>query len=198
MDVVFERTQPRGYAVEIRRPGEPPLRMDPAPGFDPLFPHDMQHLIVEEQLGIADGIFGRLAAGGTASTFTPVGGTESSTRDAARRRRRLARRNTQLASTGGDGFARSERATYVAWQDWLAASENRDHRRQAAEMATAARHIRDQMGPTERAEFDRALPRLRERISQVTEQWHDLDICRSMTIVWELPSARRRSRLNAN
>jgi len=71
VEVVFEKTGVRRYAVSVHRPGLPVLRMDPAPGFDRYFPHDMQHLIVEEQLGLRDGIFGRLANGGTASTFRP-------------------------------------------------------------------------------------------------------------------------------
>ncbi|MEL6981081.1 MAG: hypothetical protein AAFO29_01525, partial [Actinomycetota bacterium] len=66
MDVIFERTGQRRYAVEVRTE-RAPLRMDPAPGFHELFPHDLQHLIVEEQLGLTDGIYGRLAKGGTAS-----------------------------------------------------------------------------------------------------------------------------------
>jgi hypothetical protein len=83
VDVVFERTGERRYAVEVRRSGKPVLRMDPAPGFDAFFPHDMQHLIVEEQLGITDGIFGRLAKGGTAATFHPV--VRARVEDVARR-----------------------------------------------------------------------------------------------------------------
>ena len=43
--------------------------MDSAPGFDPRTPHDLQHFIVEQELGIKLGIFGQLAAGGTAGTF---------------------------------------------------------------------------------------------------------------------------------
>ena len=66
VEVVFEKTGARRYAVAVHRSGLPALRMDPAPGFDRHFPHDMQHLIVEEQLGIVDRIFGRLANGGTA------------------------------------------------------------------------------------------------------------------------------------
>jgi hypothetical protein len=57
VEVVFEKTGVRRYAVSVHRPGLPVLRMDPAPGFDRYFPHDMQHLIVEEQLGLRDGIF---------------------------------------------------------------------------------------------------------------------------------------------
>ncbi|MDH4077869.1 MAG: hypothetical protein OEW29_18230 [Acidimicrobiia bacterium] len=70
MDVTFGLLGPRHYGVEARRPGAPTMGMAPAPGFDRRLPHDLQHFLVEEQLGIADGIFGRLAAGGTAGTST--------------------------------------------------------------------------------------------------------------------------------
>ena len=69
MTLVFRRTGQRRYAVEVQRPGLPDLEMNPAPGYDPLMPHDMMHLVVEAQLGLTRGIFGQLAAGGTAGTF---------------------------------------------------------------------------------------------------------------------------------
>lgn len=48
--MIFERTGERRDAVEVRRSSGEPLRMHPAPGDDDYFPHDLQHLIVEEQL----------------------------------------------------------------------------------------------------------------------------------------------------
>ncbi len=116
MEVVFERTGQRSYAIEIRRVGAPVLRMDPAPGFDQWFPHDLQHLVVEEQLGLTDGIYGRLANGGTASTFNlATADGPQDKRAAARQRRKLKRRDAALASNDANDFARSERATYIAW-----------------------------------------------------------------------------------
>jgi len=79
VEVVFEKTGARRYAVAVHRSGLPALRMDPAPGFDRHFPHDMQHLIVEEQLGIVDGIFGRLANGEQPRRSVPMTPTDSST-----------------------------------------------------------------------------------------------------------------------
>jgi len=41
VEVVFEKTGARRYAVSVHRPGLPVLRMDPAPGFNRYLPHDM-------------------------------------------------------------------------------------------------------------------------------------------------------------
>ncbi len=69
MQVVFRRTGPRRYAIDAHRGSYPDVGMDPAPGYDPLMPHDLLHLVVEAELGLTHGVFGQLAAGGDASTF---------------------------------------------------------------------------------------------------------------------------------
>ncbi len=185
MEVVFERTARRRYAIEIRRPDAPVMRMDPAPGFDDWFPHDLQHLIVEEQLGLTHGIYGRLANGGTASTFHPVraGGSQNK-RAAARQRRKLKKRDTTLASKEANDFAQSERATFVAWHDWMTHTEVDDLRAKAGTMAAGADAILGQMSSRERAAIVEALPRLRERIAAVTAQWSATEIGASMSITW--------------
>ena len=190
MEVVFERTGSRRYAVAVRRPAAPVLRMDPAPGFDPLFPHDLQHLVVEEQLGLADGIYGRLARGGNASSFsiTRAAGHRSK-RAAARERRRLARREAALAASGGNDFARSERATFVAWHDWLAHSSDPKLWARASDMASGAASILGRMEADERSALLAALPRLRERIAEVTSEWSATALGGSMAITWS-PLAR--------
>ena len=194
VEVVFERTDRRRYAVEVRRPGAPVLRMDPAPGFDEWFPHDLQHLIVEEQLGLENGIFGRLAAGGTASTFglTAAAGPRDH-RAASRQRRRMKRRDVTLAKSGPADLVRSERATYVAWYDWLAHSSDIDLRTRAGDMASTASSVLDRMDETERSALEAALPRLRARVEAVTTEWASLGIGDTMTIRWS-PLARRRHR----
>ena len=118
MDVIFERTSRRSYAVEVHRPGAPTVRMDPAPGYDDHFPHDLQHFIVEEQLGLTRGIFGRIDQGGSAATFHLVTSSGTNARATARERRRLHAREHQLRDEPSDVGA-SERATYVAWYDCL-------------------------------------------------------------------------------
>lgn len=187
MDVIFERTGARRYAVEIHRDDEV-LRMDPAPGFDEYFPHDLQHLIVEEQLGLRHGIFGRLAAGGTSSTFISTSahsGPTVSKREASRRRRKLQRKNQQLANQGPSDYGQSERATLVAWHDWLTQCKEPELRRQGADMAAAAATVRSQMSPSEQRQFDEVLPALRQRIDVVARQWAATQVGRKLAIRWK-------------
>lgn len=195
MDVIFELLDPRRYGVEARRPGAPTMRMAPAPGFDRWMPHDLQHFLVEEQLGITDAIFGRLAAGGTAGTFTPVLPGQSGRarlerepgdhRAAGRQRRRLARRNESLrADTGGEGVARSERATIVATQAWLASCPEPVLQARARELAPTAAAVRARMAPAEGAALDAALPRLVPRFDEVARAFAALEIGGHLTIPW--------------
>src|SRR5262245_13695334 len=86
MLVTFARTGERRYAVRAVVEGMTAMEMDPAPGFDPLMPHDLQHFIVERALGIEAAIYGQLAAGGTVGTFRAM--TSSSESRAASRERR--------------------------------------------------------------------------------------------------------------
>ena len=81
--------------------------MDPAPGFDRWLPHDLQHFVVEEQLGITDGVFGRLAAGGTAAAFRPVERTSVDARSARRTRRRQKDRDRAIDRQAENGYDRS-------------------------------------------------------------------------------------------
>ena len=68
MRVTFTRTGERRYKVSVEGKGLVPSELDPAPGYDPLLPHDMAHFVVENSLGLM-GVFGQLAEGGNAHTF---------------------------------------------------------------------------------------------------------------------------------
>jgi hypothetical protein len=61
MEVAFKRTSERRYTVTVLRDGLPPHEFG-GPGYDAKMPHDLQHFIVERELGIRHGIFGFLAA----------------------------------------------------------------------------------------------------------------------------------------
>src|SRR3954466_8151309 len=89
MQVTFTRTGDRRYGVWIARPGAPCLAMHPAPAYDPDIPHDLAHFVVERECGIAHGVFGQVAAGGTAGTFHRADGQTD--RDLTRRGKRLLR-----------------------------------------------------------------------------------------------------------
>lgn len=190
VEVIFERAGDRRYAVEVHRLGVPALRMDPAPGFDQYFPHDLQHLIVEEQLGIADGIFGRLAKGGTASTFHPVAPDGSGDdRARSRQQRRLRRRNDRMGAGGSPDFGRSERATFIVWHDWLTHCPEHELRSRAEGMSATAGSILDRMGSRERLDLCTSLPRVRVRVDTIARRWASLTSGQSMSVT-RMPSQR--------
>ncbi len=109
MEVTFQRTGRRRYAVVIDRPGAPPLVMHPAPGYDPLMPHDLAHFIVEREAGIPYGVFGQLAAGGDAATFHRVDGVVD---------RKLRRRGERLLRENRDNLTRSEQLVRRCVDAW--------------------------------------------------------------------------------
>jgi hypothetical protein len=183
MDVIFERTSRRSYAIEVHRPGAPIMRMDPAPGYDHHLPHDLQHFVVEEQLGLTRGIFGRLAQGGTAATFHVITSAGADTRATARERRRLHAREHRLRDEPSDVGA-SERATYVVWYDWLRHHDAPAMRTRAHEMRLAAGASLDAMPAGERDALLAALPRIRDRFDHLSNQWSSLPVGGRMTIAW--------------
>ena len=109
MNVTFSRTGQRRYRVSVEGPGVVSSWMEPAPGYDSRLPHDMAHFVVENELGIAGGIFGQLAAGGHARTFHPTD---------EQARRKVARRGKRLASTNRGDSMLSEKFVYLACRTW--------------------------------------------------------------------------------
>jgi len=184
MSVAFIRTGERGYAVRAMPDGAAPLEMNPAPGFDPLMPHDLQHFIVEKHLGIEGGIFGRLAAGGTAKSFHALADGMSS-REASRLRRKQEARDRRLMPDRTVDYARSERATYVCWHDWLSHASDPALRARAVRMRGTAGHMLQQMGPAERASYTaETLREIRAEFERLSASWSALRAGDSLVERW--------------
>ena len=184
MSVTFIRTGERRYAVRAAVGGMPIVEMSPAPGYDPLMPHDLQHFIVERALGIEGAIYGQLAAGGTAGTFHAIVRT-SKPREASRDKRKRDRKGSQLMSTQKLDCARSERATYIYWHDWLSHSNNPMLRAQALKMKEAARSMLLAMPPEERALYSlEKMIEIRSQFSKFSERWSALKIGEGFTEPW--------------
>lgn len=166
MQVRFERTGHRRYAVAVLRRQHGDLRMDPAPGYSDLIPHDLVHLVVEEEFGLQNGIFGQLAAGGNAGTFVPT--EELRTKAWARQ---VERRNR---STGRD-MGRSEDLAAQVYPRWLR------HRGQLPE----GHHVRQDPPPTDLSDTD--LDQAFARLDTLSKQWRAVEIGASMTVVWPWP-----------
>src|SRR3954462_4988332 len=109
MQVTFTRTGPRTYGIAADRGGGSVVHMPTGPGFDPWLPHDLVHFVVERHVGIEHGVFGQLAAGGTAGRFFTI---------PHRRRDPARRRSARLAALGREDTARSERLTALGMAAW--------------------------------------------------------------------------------
>ena len=179
MILVFSRTSERTYAVEAQRPGSPQMLMSPAPGFDPLMPHDMMHLVVEAQLGLRHGIFGQLAAGGNAGTFQlPMKSGENS-RDVTRARKRVANRGKRLLKRNRNECQQSERATFICLCEWRARSAPHDRR-----MAQQAREVRETIAARKLRLNQTKLDEICKHLDELSSHWLGLTVGQSMAVRW--------------
>lgn len=185
MQVIFQKTGERRYGVIIKRENLPDLEMNPAPGFDPLIPHDLLHFLIEQELGLKKGIFGQIAAGGTAGTFHSKSSEKSNDRADSRLRRKTAKRGKKLLKTGLDDCAQSERATYICLYDWLAHSANAKLQERAREMKVSADSVFGQMNEAERKLLNKEkLAEIRAKMDELSEQWSALQVNQSMILEW--------------
>jgi hypothetical protein len=185
MSVAFVRTGERRYCVRAAVDGRQTVQMNHAPGFDPLMPHDLQHFIVEKCLGIKAGVFGRLAAGGTAGTFHAVADDRRSAREVSRIRRKQAARDKRLMPAQDEDYGRSERATYVCWHDWLAHSPDPELRGRAVQMRQTASAMLGRMTPQERAQFTaEKLAEIRQEFQRLSGRWASLAVGESLVERW--------------
>jgi hypothetical protein len=170
MDVEFRRTGERRYSVIVHHRGSPPVEMG-GPGYDPLMPHDLLHLLVEQELGLRHGIFGFLAAVGSGTRM---------------RRAKLRRRENGLLRRGGrDDGPRSERATYVCLYEWLRRSVDPERRKRAAAMTLDAEHVRNGLPDDERAALSEpVLARVCARMDDLSARWARLRVGDSFTLAW--------------
>src|SRR5687768_10383004 len=185
MIVKFQRTGQRRYAVEAQPPGRPDVVMNPAPGYDPLIPHDMMHLVVEAQLGLKRGVFGQLAAGGDTGTFhVPMNAGESS-RKLARVRKRVKEKGQKLLREGRDESIRSERATYICWYEWLARSSSSDRKELSQSMAKQAKQVRDTAADEELEVLnERKIDQICKHLDELSSQWSNLEVGQGIAVHW--------------
>ena len=194
MEVQFRRTGERRYALTIVRAGLLPLEFG-GPGYDPWMPHDLQHLIVESELGLTRGVFGFMAAGGDAGGPSTLAAGEDR-RAASRRRAKAARRDKQMLRRGArDEGAASERATYICWYEWLRRSPDPALRKRAAAMAEIARKGLAEMPEHEREAFTEAFfARVCARMDELSAKWRRLAIGEAFSVEWSVRSESRKPR----
>ncbi|HKO47832.1 MAG TPA: hypothetical protein VJV79_08915 [Polyangiaceae bacterium] len=183
MNVIFRRTGERRYSVTVERAGQPPQTMDPAPGFDPHIPHDLVHYIVEAELGLTAGVFGRAANGG--GTFIPAGAQvkQQGPRERARTRREQLRREASLAD--GDkrsrqDMAHSERLAAISDLYW------RRHQGQVPDPARPAPYW------SVSAEDAGRVERIVARLAALAPLWNQLPVGGELAFVWPSTAASTR------
>lgn len=176
MRVEFQKTGERRYSVVVLRENAPDLKMDPAPGFDALMPHDLLHFLVEQELGLRKGIYGQIALGGTAGTFHQMPPEKSDARTDSRLRRKIAKRSKKLLKENLDDCAQSERATLISLYKWLSQSSDAKLQARAAEMKTTADSVWAQMPEKERAKLMVKLAAITARMDELSRCWSALQV----------------------
>jgi hypothetical protein len=84
-----------------------------------------------------------------------------------------------------DDYARSERATYICWYDWLSHSHNPAKRARAKLMRETASGMPAGMEPKERASFTaQQLAEIRQEFERLSGRWSSLAVGESFTEPW--------------
>jgi len=191
MEIQFRRTSERQYAIIVHRPNLAPLEFQ-GPGYDPIMPHDLAHMIVESELGLTHGIFGFMAAGGDTGGAPHLAPGERR-REAARRRSRAARRDERMLRNGSRAEGPlSERAAYVCLYEWLRRSSDPQRRKRATEL-TAGTNPRSGLSDGEKQLLsDDVVARICARMDDLSTRWAKLDVGESFSVEWSPRSANRR------
>lgn len=176
MRVIFRRMDQRRYAVIVEVPGHPAQTMCPAPGFDEHIPHDLVHYVVEAELGLETGVFGRAARGG--GTFYAAGSATNS-REQARRRRKQSRREQALSRERAhqEQLDTSERLAALCDVAW----RRRNGQRPDPAFWTPS-------APISALDAER-VERVVSRLDQLAPLWHRLPIGGELALTWPSLSA---------
>ncbi len=171
MNVRFRRTGARRYAVVVTVAGEPPRTMDPAPAYDDEIPHDVVHYVVEAELGLINGVYGRAARGG--GTFITTAGPDVGPRERARRQRKQHRRERAL------GAQDARHAADMAQSERLAALCDVAWRRKHGQRPDPARSA-----PVPRTEDAANVERVVSRLDAIAPPWRELPVGDELVFEW--------------
>jgi hypothetical protein len=171
MQVWFRRTGERRYAVIVRVPGLPEQGLDPAPGYDDHIPHDLVHYVVEAELGLEAGVYGRAARGG--GTFIRAAHADMSVRDRARQRRKQQRLERSLGIRADNRLEllSSERLAGICDVHW---------RRRHGQRADPGRSFQDDLSIEDRARVARVL----DRLDRLAPLWSGLPVDGAIGFHW--------------
>lgn len=167
----FKRTGARRYAVIVSAQHAPTRSADPAPGYDHDIPHDLVHYVVEAELGLTNGVYGRAARG--AGTFIPTAERDNTPRQRVRAQRKQRRREHALRTRRGlpaSEMAASERIAALSDVAW---------RRKSGQQPDALR-----AAPTMLAEDAASVARVVARLDVLAPLWRALPIGGELAFEW--------------
>jgi len=171
MNVRFRRTGARRYAVVVTVAGEPPRAMDPAPAYDDDIPHDLVHYVVEAELGLSNGVYGRAARG--AGTFITTAERDGGPRERARQQRKQQRRERSLSAQD------AQRVTDITESERLAGLCDVAWRRKHGQRPDPARSA-----PVPRTNDTANVERVVARLDSIAPLWRALPIGDELTFEW--------------
>lgn len=145
--------------------------MDPAPAYDDDIPHDLVHYVVEAELGLTQGVYGRAASG--AGTFIAIAEHDVNPRERARTQRKQQRRERALGAwdarhTGH--MVQSERLAGLCDVAW-----RRKHGQQASPLRSA---------PVFRIEDAADIERVVSRLDAIAPLWRALPVGGELVFEW--------------
>ena len=185
MEIQLRRTGERRYGVTILRSGHVALEMNPAPGYNARMPHDLLHLVVEQELALSRGIFGQIADGGTAGTFHLVSSDQEPAREASRRRRRIARRAAKLMSQGQHDLVVSEQAAWICLREWMGRTDGQSRGTSSVrQLARPDSHVSHKRGAETDVLTRQHIDRVCDRLDELSAEWMKLEIGEALTVRW--------------
>jgi hypothetical protein len=147
--------------------------MDPAPGYDEQIPHDLAHYLVEAELKLTGGLFGRTASGG--GSFRKGAEDNHDHRQQQRERRKQRKREDRLRRQdhqGNSDMARSERFAGICFLEW--------RRRQEQRGKVAVSLKQGSLSAEDAAVVERVLG----HFDEIARLWSALPVGGSITFTW--------------
>jgi hypothetical protein len=171
--IEFVRGETRRYRARLQRPDGVAVELDGGSynrvgGPAGELPHDLAHLVVEDELGLRSGVWGVLVAGGMFRHATVVAG---------RRRPQATRRGQEIVARAGDDIMQAEILTRAVC-DLCAADARADPA--GVKRAVGERWWTDAVTPA-------ALERARNRLREGAAQWARLAPGEAIAAAWRLP-----------
>lgn len=171
--IEFLRGEARRYRSRLQRPDGVAVELDGGSynrvgGPAGELPHDLAHLVVEDELGLRSGVWGVLVAGGMFGHATVVAG---------RRKPQATKRGKEIVARAGDRIMQAEILTRAVC-DLCAAGGRPDPA--AVRRAVGERWWADTVTSA-------SLERARDRLRDGAERWARLAPGEAITTSWRLP-----------